>query len=88
MLQFPVAHLESFWQDILSLALVMEAVMGHSVSLSGSTTLIPPEAQDAACQQLIAASFPRHALSKQAASFQVTLPLQGQCAANDRVIAE
>ena len=88
MLQFPVAHLESLWRDLLSLVLVTEAVMGHSVSLSGSTTLIPPEAQDAACQWLIAASLPRHALSKQAASFQVTLPLQGQCAANDRAIAE
>lgn len=30
MLKFNAAHLESFWQDSLSLALGMDAVVGHS----------------------------------------------------------
>lgn len=41
MLKFHVAPLASFWQDILSLALVVEAVVGHSDSPSGSMTPSP-----------------------------------------------
>lgn len=55
MLKFHVAHLEPFGQDS-----PVDAAVSHSYCPSGPTTLIPADAQDAACCWLTAESLLRH----------------------------